>query len=193
MHPLVGVLRSLRPADLVVLVVLFVGARTAALDICGVRDPMAMFALIMGWTWPALRGMMHWRRQGDAQRGMPGMPIQGWSNTMALAALGGAFWWFVLPVAIQLHSAALLAPLEFPKALRGFGVLLTLSGLLRPIWRAGRRADEGVVNGMTLDFGLFFVSASPLIGVLAAAGLAVRLSSARSQDTCLLVCPQPDF
>jgi hypothetical protein len=182
LHSLVGVFRALRSGDLVVLAVLFVGAHTAALDICGGRDPMGMFALIMGWTWPALRGMIQWRTQGDSQRDLSGMPIQGWSNAMALAALGGAFWWAVLPLAIQFHSAVLLAPLEFSKTLRWFGVLLTLAGLLRPIWGTGRRASDDVANGMTLDFGLFFASASPLIGVLAAAGLAVRLWSARRQE-----------
>jgi hypothetical protein len=183
LHSLVGVFRPLRPADLGVLVVLFVGAFTAALDICGGRDPVAMFALIMGWTWPALRGMMHWRKAGGTGRGVPrhaGKPVQGWPNTMALAALAGAWWWCVLPLAIQFHPAVLLAPLGFPKALRWFGVLLTLSGLLRPTWRAEERARNGIMNGMMLDFGLFLVSASPLIGSLAAAGLGVRLVSARA-------------
>jgi hypothetical protein len=166
---------------------LFFGAFTAAVDICGVRDPMAIFALIMGWAGPAVRGLAHWRKQGDRPRGIS---IQGWSNTMALAALGGAWWWCVLPVAIQLHPAFLLTPLDFPKALRWFGVLLTLCGLLRPIWLAGRHADDGVLNGMILGVGLFIVSASPLVGVLAVACLAAGLSFAR-QPGDLSACKTP--
>ncbi len=153
---------------------------------------MGMFALIMGWTWPALRGMMHWRTQSDAQRDVSGMPVQNWSNAMGLAALGGAFWWSVLPLTIQFHSAALLAPLEFPTALRWLGVLLTLAGLLGPIWGTGRRASNGVVDGTTLDFGLFFASASPLIGVLAAAGVVVRLLSVYLPAARFLVGPVRD-
>jgi len=101
------VFRTLRPVDLVVVSIVFLGAITATLQICGAHDPMAMFALIVGWTWPATRGIARWRSQGSPRRGVS---LDGHLTTITLAALGAA-WWFALPVVVQLRSGALLAPL----------------------------------------------------------------------------------
>ena len=182
--------RTLRPVDLVVVSIVFLGAITATLQICGAHDPMAMFALIVGWTWPATRGIARWRSQGSPRRGVS---LDGHLITITLAALGAA-WWFALPVVVQLRSGALLAPLALPRALRWCGLLLTLYGLQQPTWRAGRRTGVDVdairESGMILGVGLFLASASPLVGVLVAPCLALGLASAPPLGE--FVCLQAD-
>ena len=176
MHKAAGVFRTLRAADLIVLVIILLGASTACPEIFAMRDPVTMFALVMGRTCPAARRLMSWRRQGASERRW--QPKSD-AETMALVTLGFAPW-LLVPVVIHLHDTALLAPLGFPTGLRWSGAFLTLCGVLRSIWWAGARADSGITSGVIEGIGLFVVSASPLIGVLAAGGLASRLSTARA-------------
>jgi len=165
--------RSLRTTDLIVVGIVFIGVIAGGSDLLGVRDPIATAFLAFALTCAVVRRLAAWRRLERPELRFP-------PDGMRLAALSFVAFapWQILFMLRSLHIGV-IAPVDFPIWLRIGGAGLTLIGTARPFWKGTVGAFDSRI-GLYDAAGLFLVTASPIVGLLAASELLLETSPFRS-------------
>jgi len=167
-------LKSLRFSDLVVLAMALLGIGTAV-RLMGITDPKVTVVLSMGWTCPALRRLIAWRRGIQIERRLSFDDPSG----AAVVLLFGVAPWVLLPVAHQVRPEMLMGAVTFPISVKCLGGLMTIVGILEPLLpKRGGQASSGPLS-LYEGLGLFIVSGSVLIALLAV-GASLALLTLRS-------------
>lgn len=184
-------LKSLRAGDWVVLLLVVLGVGSTA-HYVGITNPTVIAMLSIGWTCPAARQLVAWRR-GDA----PMRRISPDDLATMPVLLFGAAPWAILPLMQALNPSSPLLSIPVLPAVRLLGAVLIVIGILRPLWtRAtqtlrptpGANADH-LFDGSTSVFeaiGLLLLMGSAFFAVLAfgvwvTAPLARRLTTERAE------------
>jgi hypothetical protein len=177
---------TLQPTDLIVLGVVVGFVLPLASDLLRVRDPRTIVVLAIWWGCAAVKRLMAWRNGQECERQLlDNGRVRVGTGVIILAGVAP---WIVLPLLQQYYpDASLWDPISLPAWLRAAGAVLMLGGVMRPFLaglRSGRPnvvtgmmcpvAVESVTPGMLLDgLGFGLLSASPLLGVLMGAWLAL--------------------
>lgn len=162
-------LKSLHFSDLLVLTMAMFGIGGAA-RLVGITDPFVVVVLSMGWTCPAARRLIAWRRGRSVERQISMDDPSG----AAMVLLFGALPWVLLPLLHELNPGAMFGTVVFPTSIKIVGGLMTMAGILAPLW-LGRLATAplGAV-GVFEAIGLFAVSGSVPFACLTLAALTVQ-------------------
>jgi hypothetical protein len=177
---------TLRPTDLVVLLVVVGFVLPVASDLLRVGDRRAIAVLAICWACAALKRLMAWRNGQRGQREL--FQHGGVEGATSLIVLAGVAPWIVLPLLQQCYPHAWIwIPMSLPIWLRAGGGVLMLCGVMKPFLAAlGRdRPDTGTMTmhspagrsitpDMLMDgLGFALLAASPLLGALLAGCLAL--------------------
>jgi hypothetical protein len=148
----------------------------------GLTDPLAAWAVAMGWTCPAARRLLAWRRQSDPQ---PELSLEELPKMAPL--LVGLLALVFLPALKEAQVGDLVSGLSVPEWVRPVGVGLVLYGAIRPLWprrNAVPRQQTCAVEGI----GLLLVAPNPVLATVAVCGLAAN-ALARRPFTASLASP----
>jgi hypothetical protein len=163
--------RTLRLMDLAVIGVVTMVASIGIPAWLGVKDTPAVIALTMGLACPAARRMIAWRRGVEPLRfGSEQAPI----SLVLFAMLP----WLVLPSLHHApwHTIASLGTqhVNLPLVIRWMGVVLTIVGVLRPMFATLRGTGRIRSTAYMETAGLFLATGSGFLGVLALSWLLMR-------------------
>jgi len=164
--------RTLRPADLAVMVIVTMVASTGVTSWLGVSDTPAVIALTMGLACPAARRLIAWRR------GVAPVRLGGESGSTAVL-LAAMLPWMILPALhiMPWHAVASLPTMkaDFPLFVRWAGAVLTMVGVLRPMMQTLRGTGRIRSSAYVETLGLFIATGNVFLGTLAAAWLLAEM------------------
>jgi hypothetical protein len=177
---------TLRPTDLVVLLVVVGFVLPVASDLLRVGDRRAIAVLAICWACAALKRLIAWRNGERGQREL--LEHGGVKVATSFVVLAGVAPWVVLPLLQQCYPHAWVwIPMSLPTWLRAGGGVLMLCGVMRPFLAAlgperpgtramtmQPRAGRSIMPDMLMDgLGFALITASPLACALVAGWIAL--------------------